>query len=280
MTKTAVPAIVADLDAAATKETSPCAMGRMVWRIWGEGPPVLLLHGGYGSWTHWVRNITPLARDHTVIAPDLPGLGDSASVGRMYSEESLTDILTEGFDQVFADRPAPTVVGFSFGGLLGGLMAARRHDRIARMVVVGATALGLPRDELEELGVEKPGLPEEEARAIHRRNLEILMIADPANIDELSIDLQMINRRRARVRSRKFARADALAVALRAMSCPIAGIWGELDSTATPYVDQRRELFQEIQPGSPFHVIPGAGHWVQYEAADAFNAALLDIMGS
>ncbi|MDB5843914.1 MAG: hydrolase-like protein, partial [Polaromonas sp.] len=52
----------------------------MVWRCWGEGAPVVLLHGGSGSWTHWIRNIpTLVACSRQVWAPDLPGFADSAS---------------------------------------------------------------------------------------------------------------------------------------------------------------------------------------------------------
>src|SRR3546814_1155899 len=51
--------------------TTPCGDGQMVWRLWGEGPPLVLLHGGSGSWTHWFRNIPALARRYRVIAADL-----------------------------------------------------------------------------------------------------------------------------------------------------------------------------------------------------------------
>jgi pimeloyl-ACP methyl ester carboxylesterase len=63
-------------------------------------------------------------------------------------------------------------------------------------------------------------------------------------------------------------------MALEATSEPIAGIWGEHDSTAAPWVDERRELLQQLRPGAPFAVMPGVGHWVMYEAADAFNELL------
>jgi len=65
---------------------------------------------------------------------------------------------------------------------------------------------------------------------------------------------------------------------LEATNVPLAGIWGEYDATAAPYVEERRELLQRLRPGAPFEVIPGAGHWVQYEAPDRFNATLLRML--
>jgi 2-hydroxy-6-oxonona-2,4-dienedioate hydrolase len=46
----------------------------------GNGPPMVLLHGGHGSWTHWIRNVDVLAEHHRVVAFDLPGYGASPDV--------------------------------------------------------------------------------------------------------------------------------------------------------------------------------------------------------
>ncbi len=81
---------------------TPCGDGTMVWRIWGAGPPLVLFHGGYGSWTHWIRNVLPLSRAFTVIAPDLPGLGESATPPEPHTAEGLARILVEGLDIVAA----------------------------------------------------------------------------------------------------------------------------------------------------------------------------------
>ena len=50
----------------------------MVWRVWGVGEPLVLFHGGSGSWTHWIRNIPELSRHYELWVPDIPGLGGSA----------------------------------------------------------------------------------------------------------------------------------------------------------------------------------------------------------
>ncbi|HEV2100696.1 MAG TPA: alpha/beta fold hydrolase, partial [Stellaceae bacterium] len=65
--------------AEARRIETPCGDGAMAWRVWGSGPPLVLLHGGYGSWMHWIRNVLPLSRLFTVVACDLPGLGESAT---------------------------------------------------------------------------------------------------------------------------------------------------------------------------------------------------------
>jgi len=79
-----VPAQVLALEQQARRETTPCGAGDMVWHTWGtprDGvPPLVLLHGGSGSWTHWVRNIADLVdAGRELWIPDLPGFGDSAS---------------------------------------------------------------------------------------------------------------------------------------------------------------------------------------------------------
>ena len=52
---------VARIESASERIEAPCGDGHMVWHKWGAGPPVLLFHGGYGSWTHWIRTVPALA---------------------------------------------------------------------------------------------------------------------------------------------------------------------------------------------------------------------------
>ena len=54
------------------------------------------------------------------------------------------------------------------------------------------------------------------------------------------------------------------------------GIWGERDATAYPHLDERARILRGFQANARFAVVPGAGHWVQYEAADPFNALIAE----
>src|SRR3546814_2761948 len=92
MTDTTDPAaLLAAMEARALAVRTRCGEGSMVWRVWGEGEPVVLLHGGFGSWNHWVRNIEPLAARYRVIAADMPGQGDSDDPPQPRSEEHTSD---------------------------------------------------------------------------------------------------------------------------------------------------------------------------------------------
>ena len=265
--------------AEAQRIETPCGAGTMVWRVWGSGPPLILLHGGYGSWTHWIGNVLVLARRFTVIAPDLPGLGESSTPPEPHTAEGLAGIIVEGLDIVLSNDAAPHIAGFSFGGVLGGHVAAQLGDRLRALTLVGSNGLGLVRQPTALQRV-PAGVSAEEALAVHRRNLGALMIADPAKIDELAVYIQSQNAPRGRVRSRRFSRADTLARALPLVKARLDGIWGARDATAYPHLDERARVLRSFQPGARFEVIAGAGHWVQYEAAERFNPLLAEIAGS
>jgi len=265
--------------AEAQRIETPCGAGTMVWRVWGSGPPLILLHGGYGSWTHWIRNVLVLARRFTVIAPDLPGLGESSTPPEPHTAEGLAAIIVEGLDIVLSNDAAPHIAGFSFGGVLGGHVAAQLGDRLRALTLVGSNGLGLVRQPTALQRV-PAGVSAGEALAVHCHNLGALMIADPAKIDELAVYIQSHNAPRGRVKSRRFSRADTLARALPLVKARLDGIWGERDATAYPHLDERARVLRSFQPGARFEVIAGAGHWVQYEAAERFNPILAEIAGS
>jgi 2-hydroxy-6-oxonona-2,4-dienedioate hydrolase len=274
---TAIEDFVAGIASEARRLETPCGDGAMVWRVWGGGgPPLILLHGGYGSWTHWIRNVLPLSRDFTVCAPDLPGLGESATPPEPHTPEGLAAIVIEGLGAVLPDWRRLHVVGFSFGGIIGTYVAAQLGERLERLTIVGSNGLGLVRQPTE-LQRETPGMPEAERLAVHRHNVGALMIANPAHIDELAVWIQAHNAPRGRVRSRRFSRSDTLIRALPAVKARLSGIWGERDATAYPHVAERARVLRSVQPQARFEIIPGAGHWAQYEGAERFNAVLADI---
>ena len=272
-------AVVEGVAAEARRIETPCGDGSMVWRVWGSGPPLVLLHGGYGSWMHWIRNVLVLAREFTVIAADLPGLGESATPPEPHSGEGLARIIVDGLAAILTGGERFHLAGFSFGGVLGGHVAALLGDQVRGFTIVGSNGLGLPRQPTQ-LERQKPGGTVEELLAIARHNLGVLMIADKDKIDDLAVYIQYMNAPRGRVRSRRFSRTDTLIRALPRVTAQLSGIWGGRDAGAYPYLDERKCVLEQIQPSLRFEIIPGAGHWVAYEAADRFNPILAEIAGS
>jgi pimeloyl-ACP methyl ester carboxylesterase len=261
-----------EMDAAATRHETPCGDGTMVWRVWnaGAGSPLVFLHGGNGSWRHWVRNIGAFARDRCVIAPDLPGLGESALPPDAHDTGSVARMVAEGLPQV-AEAPVD-LVGFSFGANIGGQAASLLGPRVRSLMIVGAGSLGTARGDTP---LEKIRDKEGEARiAAHRRNLAALMIADPDKIDDDALAIQEWNTVHARFRSRGFATANQLGEALTRVAAPVAALWGGRDQVAAATLEARIATVRAAHPAAPVTLIPDAGHWVAYEAPDAFNAAL------
>src|SRR5688572_13663244 len=93
-------------------------------RTLGDGPPLLLVHGGSGSWLHWWRNIEPLSMSHRVIAIDLPGFGESNDVPADISVDEYVGMVTEAAREAAGSVRQIDVVGFSFGAFIGCGVAA------------------------------------------------------------------------------------------------------------------------------------------------------------
>jgi len=272
---------VARLQAQARRHVTPCGAGEMVWHCWGsDGPgqpapaPLVLLHGGSGSWTHWVRNIEALAgAGRSVWIPDLPGFGDSALPGGGFDADAIVPPLASGMLALFGTQ-AVDLVGFSFGGMTAGLLLAE-HPALARqLVLVGAPAMGVvPRRQFELKAWRH--LPAQEQADVHRYNLAALMLADPGLIDGLALELHVANVMRDRMPRRRLAHTDLLARSLPRVTCPVHAIYGARDALYKEWITALEGAYVAAAPDfRGLALIEGAGHWVQFERPDAFLTAL------
>lgn len=106
----------------------------------GSGPVLLLLHGLGSNLRTWDRVIERLARDHTVIAPDLLGHGESAKPRADYSLGGYANGVRDLLSILDVDRV--TMVGHSFGGGVAMQFAYQFPERTERLVLVGSGGLG------------------------------------------------------------------------------------------------------------------------------------------
>jgi len=271
-------AIVTAVARTARKVRTPCGEGWMVWRVWGAGAPLLLLHGGSGSWTHWIRTIPELSRHYELWVADIPGLGDSAMPPKPWTPASIAGVIARGIGEVLPASATLRMAGFSFGGHVGGFTAALLGQRVHSLTLIGVAGLGLRADPREPFAKERSGMSPAEVAAVYHQNLAVLMFADPANIDALAIHMQAENIKRARFRSRPFAAIDGLARALADVTAPIKTIWGTRDVIARPSIEARLAILRRHHPELGVRLVEGAGHWVMYEAADRFNQAFLELL--
>jgi len=270
--------VIEEAEAHAVRTVTEVASGAMVWRAWGAGPPLVLLHGASGSWTHWIRNVLPLAAHHRVLVPDMPGYGESDAPPEPHTADRLAELVTAGIDRMLPPPAAFDLAGFSFGAIIGGLVAARLGARLRTLLLLGPGGLGLEPASPRALLRLEPAMAPEAIRHVHRENLRTLMLAHPESADELAVTLQIDNVQRARFRSGTIPVSDVLLCALPAVRAHLAGIWGGRDAFTSHHLEESRRVLAAADPRFEMRVIDGAGHWVNYEAAEEVNALLPEML--
>jgi 2-hydroxy-6-oxonona-2,4-dienedioate hydrolase len=268
---------VAALDACCSRRLTRCGEGHVVWRTWGRGRPLVLLHGGGGSWNHWVRNIGPLSRLREVWCPDQPAFGESADPPPPGGFEQIARTVGDGLDLLLPGEHAFDLVGFSFGAAVSLRLARDRPGRIGTLVLVGATGMGLPRPPLllkSWRGATDPA----ERLAIHRHNLLTLMtVSDPG---PEAAALHALNVERARFDGREVAGSTLVRDLIGSIDVAgVAAIYGARDAAIGGDAGAAEAVLRARRPDLRFTSIPDAGHWVQFEAPDAFDAALQRALG-
>jgi len=269
-----IQGVINALDQTFTHYRIEAGNGTVHWRSIGDGLPLVMLHGGHGDWGHWVRNLNALAAHHQLWIPDMPGYGDSTA-----EAQSLDDIVTTlraSMDVLFEPDAEIDLIGFSFGGLVATTLAAARQH-IRRMALIGTAGHGGTRRERGRmLSWRQPDDPAAEEAAL-RNNMQSLMVHEAASIDALSLALYRQAVLRARFRSKPLSTSGRLLPVLAQCRHPVLLIWGEFDVTAVP---------EEVAPGlcaagpdRRWEVVVGAGHWAQYERADAVNGLLGEWFG-
>lgn len=273
-------AIVAEVAADAEIITTPCGDGNLVWRRWGSGRPIIFVHGGSGSWTHWIKQIPVLKKNREVWAVDMPGLGESDMPPHPQIPASCGTVLALGIKAIVAREARAQVVAFSFGAHVSTHAMLHLQDFVADFTLTGAAALGLPQGPGKEYPREMEGMSDDERMEVHRGLLEILMFKEPSRIDPLAVHLQAVNIRQARFRSRPFARVPEIAQNLPEVRVPVKAVWGAEDQTAWPSVEERYDVIRQSHPELVTRTVPDAGHWVMYEQPEAYNQALLEVLAS
>ena len=243
---------------------------QQTWHVWNRShtKPLVLLHGGSGSWTHWVRNIDALSEDHAVWAMDLPGMGDSALPPEAKDADDIAPWVAQGMVQLLGGQAIP-VMGFSFGGLTAGFVAARHPERVSRLLLVGVPGLGLFGDTLPLRGF-LPNMDPDQRDAVHRHNLMSIMLAHETSLIAQTLEIQERNVVRDRLRRRRIARSTVMMELQTQWRCPVHALWGALDALYLENLSSAPERLNQCDLRD-LTLLPDTGHWANYENAKAFN---------
>jgi pimeloyl-ACP methyl ester carboxylesterase len=252
----------------------------------GKGPVLLLVHGIAGSCENWREVVEPLARHHTVIAPDLPGHGASEASAGDYSIGALASGLRDLLLALGHERA--TVAGHSLGGGVAMQFAYQFPEMIERLVLVSSGGLGpevspvlraaaLPGADLFIAVTAGAG---QRVGSTIGRGLAAIGLRPNADVAEVTrgyASLQDPARRAAFLdtlravvgtRGQRVHAGDRLYLA---EAVPVLIVWGARDSIIPP---RHGEDAHRAIPGSRLEVFDDVGHLPQLEAPGRFIAAL------
>ena len=109
---------------------------RMYYAEYGEGEPLLFIHGGLGNTDVWGNQIAEFARDHLVIVADSRGHGRSTRSQQPFGYDLMTSDYVALLDYLKIDKV--TLVGWSDGGIIGIDMAMKHPEKLTRVIAQAA----------------------------------------------------------------------------------------------------------------------------------------------
>jgi len=249
----------------------------------GSGPPVVFIHGLSGCWQNWLEQIPLFARDHRVIAIDLPGFGHSEMPVEEISISGYADAIDALMEQL--DLEEARIVGNSMGGFIGSELAIQHPERVERLVLVAAAGLSIEsirtgrttglRHRAENvvfftLGHVASRSHQVALRPRLRAALLMTVAAHPARLPGPLAAQQVLG-------SGKPGFSDALEAMCRyplrdrleKIACPTLILWGDKDRLV-PVKDAA--IFEQLIPDSRKIIYQDSGHVLMMERPARFNS--------
>ncbi|TGV55459.1 alpha/beta hydrolase [bacterium M00.F.Ca.ET.141.01.1.1] len=259
-------------------------------RVGGKGPAVVLLHGFADTGDMWAPAAIALMKDHTVIVPDLRGMGLSAHPDDGYTKKNQAVDIAGVMDALKIDKAE--LVTHDIGNMVGYALAAQYPKRIAKWVVIDAPLPGIGDwDKIKQ----SPLLwhfnfrgPDMERLVAGRERIYLdrfynELSADPKKIDEAT------RVHYAKLYARPHAMHDAFeqfkafdqdAIDNQAMlasggklSMPVLAAGAE-KSAGTSQADILRLVATDVTGA----VVPASGHWIMEENPDATVKLITDFL--
>ncbi|HAJ00338.1 MAG TPA: hypothetical protein DCL97_06670 [Dehalococcoidia bacterium] len=255
----------------------------------GEGPAVLLLHGLGSSLDTWRRNVQPLAdAGYRVLAPDLPGHGDSDKpVSLDYDPLAAVDFTSRLLDALGVQKAS--LVGNSAGGLVATMFALEHPERTGRLALVAPGGLGRQISWFLRL-MSVPAIGEflYHPWTYHLMGINKRVFHEPSSVpDGVLTEMARVHALPGSIRATLRSLRSSINLKgvrpewqvldrLPQLAAPLMCLWGEQDNIIPV---SHSSLIKNAIPQSLVRTLPQCGHWPHMEKADEFNNLLTRFLG-
>ena len=227
------------------------------YAVYGQGPAVILLHGGLANADYWGNQIKALMQRRTVIVMDSRGHGRSTRDTRPYGYDLMADDVVALLD--FLNVPKADVVGWSDGGILGLDLAIRHKDRVGRVFAFAAnTVPSGVKDDVEK----NPTF----AAFIKRAGDEYRAHSSTPN--EYDAFVEQISKMWA-------SEPNWTDAQLQAISAPVLVVDGDHDEAIKR---EHTEYIAATVPHAGLLILPNASHFAFLQDPELFNFAMLHFL--
>ena len=230
---------------------------QMYYAVYGNGEPVLLIHGGLGHADVWGFQVPVLAATHKVIVADSRGHGRSTRSDQPYGYALMADDYLALLDHLKIDKTA--LVGWSDGAIIGLDIAIRHPERLSRLFAFGAnyTPEGLKASVADD--------PVFNA-AIARSGKDYARLSStPGEFDAFV----------AQISEMWATQPNYTQDQLRAITVPTVIFVGEHDEAIEP---AHTAEMAALIPNAELVIMKDASHFALWHEPDAFNATVLKVL--
>jgi pimeloyl-ACP methyl ester carboxylesterase len=252
--------------------------------------PLVFVHGLSGSWPNWLEQLPVFARDHQVIALDLPGFGYSPMPAEKLSIAGYARLVDGLLDRLGIDAAA--VVGNSMGGFVGAELAIAFPQRVERLVLVSAAGISTyqPRGSAQALpalrrverivmasGAWTASKSDTVARRARLRELTLRVVArHPEQLDAALAAEQLRGAGKPGFLQGLEAVFDyEIRERLGEIACPTLIVWGDSDRLINV---RDADVFAELIPNARKVLFADTGHVAMLERPDEFNRLLAEFL--
>ena len=259
-------------------------------RVGGHGPAVVMLHGFGDTGDMWAPVAKVLMKDHTVVVPDLRGMGLSAHPDTGYTKKNEANDIAGVMDALKIGKA--DLVTHDIGNMVGYALAAQYPDRITKWVVIDAPLPGIGAIWQAQLSNPKAWHfnfhgPDEERLVAGRERIFLDRFYNELSDDPKKID-EATRRHYAKLYARPHAMHDAFEqfvafpqdgidnqalLAKGKLTMPILALGAE-KSYGPTMADDLRQVATNVVGG----IVPDSGHWIMEENPDATTKLIVDFL--